>query len=152
MSLVFVPLSAQMLRDWVAGVAAPVVTGYADTPGLRSAFGIDDDEDAERAALLIASVAGLIEHRQRLVAVLSAPVSPRPGGDPDFGEVVFPASGYGNVSALFVDEPGVADAAAGQVAGLSLEQAWEHPSVTALLSDADLLWHGPGEWESLSAG
>ncbi len=153
MSLVFVPVTPQLLADWAGGaVMGPGLPGFAATDGLCEAFGVTDAEEAERVALLVASVAGLAAHGQRLVAVVSAAAEPRAGGDPDFGEVSLPATGYRSVSALFADEPGAAATAAAAVAGVPLAEAWEHPAVTVLLSDVDLLWHGPGEWEVLAAG
>lgn len=153
MSLVFVPLTPQLLAEWAGGAKlGPGLPAIAATEGLCDAFGVDDAEEAERVALLVASVVGLVAHGQRLVAVTSAVAQPRADGDPDFGEVSLPATGYHSVSAIFADEPQAAATAAASVAGLSLAEAWEHPAVTALLSDGDLLWHGAGEWEALSAG
>ncbi|MCE1175407.1 MAG: hypothetical protein LWW77_12505 [Propionibacteriales bacterium] len=153
MSLVFVPVTPQLLADWAGGAAMrPGLPGIAATDELCEAFGVTDAEEAERVALLVASVAGLTAHGVRLVAVVSATAEPRAGGDPDFGEVSLPATSYHSVSAIFADEPRAAVAAAAAVAGLPLAEAWEHPAVTALLSDVDLLWHGAGEWEALTAG
>lgn len=153
MSLVFVPLTPLLLREWASGLVMPAsLPAYTDTPALRSAYGITDEEDAERVALLAASVAGLAAYGLRLVAVAEATPASRPDADPDFGEVSVAVGGYGTVSALFVDEAGAAAAAATAASGLPLAEAWEHPAVTRLLSDADLLWHGPGEWEALIAG
>ncbi|PKQ32836.1 MAG: hypothetical protein CVT62_01940 [Actinobacteria bacterium HGW-Actinobacteria-2] len=153
MSLVFVPLTPLLLRDWASGASMPAsLPAYTDTPALRSAFDITDEEDAERVALLAASVAGLAAYGLRLVAVAEAAPVPRPNADPDFGEVNVAVGSYGTVSALFVDEAGVADAAAAAASGLPLAEAWEDPAVIGLLSDADLLWHGPGEWEALISG
>jgi hypothetical protein len=153
MSLVFVPVTPQLLAEWAGGaVLGPELPGIAATDGLCEAFGVTDAEESERIALLVASVAGLAAHGQRLVAVVSAAAEPRADGDPDFGEVSLPATGFDRVSAIFADEPQTAALAAVAVAGLPLAQAWEHPAVTALLSDVDLLWHGAGEWEVLTAG
>jgi hypothetical protein len=153
MSLVFVPLTPQLLRDWAGGASMPVsLPGYTDTPGLRAAFDLTDEEDAERVALLVASVAGLAAHGLRLIAVAEAATSSRPDADPDFGEVEVAVGRYGSVSALFVDEAPVAASVVEAVAGLTLSDAWEDSGVTRLLADADLLWHGPGEWEALISG
>jgi hypothetical protein len=153
MSLVFVPLTAEVLRGWATGSAITAsLPGYADTPGLRAAFGIGDEEEAERVALLAASIAGLASNGHRLVAVVEATASPRPDADPDFGEVFVATGGYHHVTALFADEPRAVEAAASAVAGLALAEAWEHPAAIQLLSEADLLWHGPGEWEVLISG
>lgn len=155
MSLLFVPVRADELRSWVVdGVLPANRASHAVTAGLEDAFGVSDPEEAERIALLIASVAGLCAFGRRLIAVVEAVPVPRPDADPDFGEVWAPQLPFFSVSALFADEAGqrLVPVAARAVAGMSLAQAWEEPVVTQLLSAADLLWHGPGEWESLLPG
>ena len=59
MSLLFIPLSPAELADWAGGGRLDWPRpGFSATPGLRSAFETDDEEDAEHIALLVASVAG----------------------------------------------------------------------------------------------
>ncbi|MEE9965604.1 MAG: hypothetical protein K4304_11010 [Propionicimonas sp.] len=150
MTLVCVPLTAEELRRWAtAGTLDGSVSGYADTAGLREAFGVTDAEDAERIAMLVASIAGLARSGRRLVAV--AEVERLGAGEAaEFGEVIVTGLDYRRVQALFADEPGLTvSVAAAAASGLSLEQAWDAPQVTELLSTADLLWHGPGEWQTL---
>ncbi len=155
MSLLFVPVTQEGLRSWVSEGRWPAgEAAFTVTAGLEDAFGVSDPEEAERIAVLVASVAALIRGGRRLVVVAEAVPVPRPSADPDFGEVSTPELPYAAVSAIFADEarqPLVAPAAAA-VAGQALAQAWDEPAVTALLSGADLLWHGPGEWESVLAG
>ncbi|HAM44286.1 MAG TPA: hypothetical protein DCM67_04585 [Propionibacteriaceae bacterium] len=150
MTLVCIPLTSDRLRSWAAsGALSGPITGYADTRGLREAFAVTDAEEAERIAVLVASIAGLACCGRRLVAV--AEIEPVESGEAvEFGEVTIPGLAYSRVQALFADEPGLNLSVATVAAdGLSLEQAWDAPEVTELLSAADLLWHGPAEWQSL---
>jgi hypothetical protein len=155
MSLLFVPVTAEQLRSWATdGLAEGEVLAYTVTAELLAAFGVTDAEDAERIALLVASVAGLASTGRRLVVVAEGDAVGRPHTDAEFGEVVARDLTYRSASAIFTDEPGqpqIARAAAA-VGGLSLAEAWEQAEVVELLSSADLLWHGAGEWDSLIAG
>lgn len=155
MALVFVPVSPSALADWARGGVLPgAVRAHAVTPGLRAAFVPDDEEEAEHIALLVASVAGLRAHGARLVAVAGTGVPLVPAGDADFGEVEVRDLPFSAVQSLFADEPGAAAlvTAAAQAPAEDLAQAWDAPAVVALLEGADLLWHGPGEWDSLGKG
>ena len=153
MSLLFIPLSPAELADWAGGGRLDWPRpGFSATPGLRSAFETDDEEDAEHIALLVASVAGLARYGLRLVAVVEA--SGESAGDPDFGELRVSEAPYSAVQAIFAEE---ADAAAVQPAataakGLELADAWDDPAVIGLLENADLLLHGPAEWSALVGG
>lgn len=147
--LVFLPLSGGQLHSWAtAGLLPGRQTGFAVTPTMTEAFGLDDPEDAEYTALSVASIAGLLTHGERVVAVLD--IDSRPGDD-DFGSVEVTDPHYDRVTALFGEDtdPAQAAAAALSVRGMTLEQAWEEPVVRALLSDRDLLWYGPAEWRLL---
>ena len=77
-----------------------------------------------------------------------------PDADVDFGAVVTGDLRFDAIQSLFADEPdapGLVEAAAAAM-GLTLQDAWNHPAVTVLLEEADLLWHGAGEWQSLGKG
>jgi hypothetical protein len=153
MSLVFVPVTGEELRAWATSGSLPgPAAAHAATPGLLEAFAPSDDEDAERVALLVASVAALGRAGRRLVAVAEAPARPRPGGDADFGEVLVDAADWASVTSLFADERGLDVAAAAAAAGGPLAEAWERSEVQAVVADADLLWYGPGEWAQLVSG
>ncbi len=150
MALVFVPVSADELRQWAESGSLDGPHGaFAVTPALTEAFDLDDPEDAEYAALCVASVAGLVAEGVRIVAVAEADV--RQTAD-DFGGVVVTDLQFSAVTSLFGEDvdPTPAARAAAAVAGLSLAEAWEAPEVTSLLADTDLLWYGPGEWTSLA--
>ena len=150
MSLVFVPVSGAELRAWAStGRLAAQAEAHAVTPGLQAAFAPSDEEEAERIALLVASVAALGRGGRRLVAVAEADPRPRPGGDEDFGEVLVAPMPYTAVTSLFADESGLDVSAASAVADGLLAVTWEQPAVRSLLADADLLWYGPAEWPHL---
>ena len=150
MSLVFVPVTAVQLREWARGGVLPgAVEAFAVTPGLEAAFAPEDSEEAERIALLVASVAALGRGGRRLVAVAEGAARPRPDGDPDFGEVAVDGLSFSSVTSLFADEVGLDVSAAAAAAVAPLDQAWEHADVRSLLADADLMWYGPAEWTHL---
>ncbi len=154
MALLFIPLTSTELAGWAtSGTLAGPRPGHAVTDGLRAAFEPSDEEEAEHVALLVASVASLAASGRRLVAVAEG-AARAAGGDPDFGDVVVPDLPWTAVQSLFVDEPEVGGlpAAARAAAGLPLSQAWDQPAVTALLEQADLLWHGAAEWRDLGTG
>lgn len=145
--LVFLPLSGDQLRGWATdGVLPETPHGYAATPAMKEAFGLTDPEDAEYAALSIASVVGLAAHGERLVAVVSSGFA---ASEDEFGAVEVANLSYRQVTALFGEDSDAApaDAAAVAVRGMPLDQAWETPEVQSLLEERDLLWYGPGEWE-----
>lgn len=150
--LIFVPLSTSALADWARrGVRAPV-EAHAATPSFLAAFDLaaTDGEDAERTALHVGALAALLSGGARLVAVAEA-AQARDLGD-DVGRVRVDSLPWASVTALFADEPAaaarVADAATA-LAGLDLEAAWDDEAAEALLDSADLLWHGPEEWQAL---
>ncbi|MCW5952328.1 MAG: hypothetical protein KIT69_08730 [Propionibacteriaceae bacterium] len=148
--LVFLPLSGGQLRSWAASGTLPGShTGYAVTPTMLEVFGVADPEDAEYTALSVASVAGLLAHGERVVAVLGISAAP---GDDEFGAVEVASPSYSRVTALFGEDtdPSQAHAAAISVQGMTLDQAWEAAAVQALLYERDLLWYGPAEWETLA--
>jgi uncharacterized protein DUF6912 len=155
MTLLFLPVTGAQLADWqAAGVLAGPLKAFAATPGLRAAFDAIDDEEAEHLALLVASVAALAASGVRQVAVLEGEAEPLVDGEVDFGAVVTSDLRFDAVQSLFADEPeapGLAQAATAAM-GLSLQDAWNHPAVTVLLEEGDLLWHGAGEWQSLGKG
>lgn len=155
MTLLFVPVSADRLQAWAdGGVLDGPVRAHAVTPGLRAAFEPSDEEEAEHIALLVASVASLVATGRRLVAVADAAAVPARDGDADFGEVEVSNLGWNAVQSLFADEadpPGLR-AAAAAASGRDLAEAWDEPAVIALLEQADLLWHGAGEWQHVGNG
>lgn len=145
-ALVFLPVAAAELVSWAeSGTLPGPRVGYAVTPAMTEAFGVNDPEDAEYTALSIAGIAGLLAHGCRIVAVAESPATPT---DDEFGAVGVADVGWTSVSSLFGEDvdPAPAAAAAQAIGGLTLAEAWDAPAVAALLADTDLLWYGPAEW------
>lgn len=152
--LVFRAVSTDELRSMARGAKLPG-PAWAATSAFLETFSLasGDDEDAERTLLYVAGLAALLSHGRRLVVVAQAPATATGGGDDAFGAVEIDPIGFGQVSALFADAADsarLADSARTSLAGLALEDAWDHPSHQALLNHADLLWYGPEEWAVLT--
>lgn len=155
--LVFVPLTAKELAGWAGSGRFVPTPAFAVTASLRQAFGFtpDDDEDAGHTALHIAGLAGLLQHRTRLVVVAETSaraVSAHEFGEfGEFGEVDVGELPWGAVTALFGDEASVAsDELRRRLQGLSLATAWDEPDVADFLAEHELSWHGPEEWPVLA--
>lgn len=126
---------------------------FAVTPELVAALGYtpDQGEDAEYAALVLASVWSLAHAGVRLVLVAElAPdlVSEPDDADADNGEVRVSGVPRGSVVAWFGDEPQAAAlvaAAASAAKGHDIDTAWEQPAVQELITQHDLLWHAADE-------
>lgn len=156
MGLCFVPLAAADLARWASrGALEGSIPAFSVTPAMLEAFGLTSavDEDAEYTALCVASVACLVADQPRLVAVIESDARPAEA-DLEFGAVRVEDPPWSRVTALFADEPdgAVVDRARSAVRGRPLSQAWDDPLTDVLLAEADLLWHGPGEWSTLVAG
>lgn len=154
--LVFVPVAQQELGVLVGEQQFSDRVAYAVTSELLEELGYDpsESEDAEYAALVLASVAGLTIHGQRLVVVADVPVEEvLPGVDSANGEVQLAHLPTTAITAWFSEEPGVdvADTAA-IVRGLTIDQAWEQPQVQQLLHDHDLLWNDVVEYRPTEGG
>lgn len=150
MSLVFVPVSRRRLADLAGGETWQDVDAFAPDPGVVEASGPDAGEELERAALVFASVAALLDGGVRIVLVADVAATTPDGTG--FGEVVVPTLTWRQVTAVFADDPGAADAVAaalGAVAGHDLDAAWETDQVATLIAEHDLLWFGPGEVAAL---
>ncbi len=148
-ALVFVPVDGATLDEWATtGLLPGTRRGFAVTPAMAAAFDFAaaTDEDAEHTALCIASLAALIQHGWRLVAVAESSYADDQS-EPEFGSVSVSDVPFGCVTALFAGaEPLTPDG----VVGSALASAWERDDVQNLLSQGDLLWHGAGEWQLLT--
>ena len=148
--LVFVPIAESEMGVLAGESLAFPRAAYTVTPELLGDLGYAESasEDAEYAALVLASVAGLATHGIRLVVVAEvdeALVSD--GEDQGNGQVRLSGLPSSAITAWFSDEPGtdVADAAAIS-RGLTIDQVWDLEQVQALLSDHDLLWNDVVEY------
>ncbi len=144
--LVCVPVGSSELALVTSGsdVAGPLQV-FAVTPELLDGFGLapTDDEEAEFAALLLAGLWSLREYGRRLVLTAVVDDSELTDGPErsNGGRLLarLPAS---RVEAWFSDDRDAPTAqVSAAIAGLDLDQAWDHPAVQALHADHDLLWH-----------
>lgn len=149
-SLVFIPVAADELGILGGVPSVDRRPAHTVTPELLDELGYspDDAEDAEYAALVLASVAGLCRFGTRIVVVAEVDRSlVLPGDDPANGAVVLESCPTSAMTAWFTDEPGADVATAAAAAqGLSIDEAWERPEVQALLRDHDLLWNDVVEY------
>ena len=148
--LVFLPIAASEMGVLSGEIAVADRVAYTVTPRLLDelGYGENESEDAEYASLVLASVAALTTHGERLVVVAEVdPALVEPGDDPDNGQIVLASCPASPVTAGFAGVPGadVADAAAISK-GLTIDQAWDLPQVQALLQEHDLLWNDVVEY------
>ena len=148
--LVFIPVAADELGVLKGDPAVADRVAYAVTPELLAELGYDEaeSEDAEYAALVLASVAGLAAHGERLVVVAQVDGSlVRAGEDAANGEVLLTGCPPSAMTAWFSEEPGVDYRDAAAIAkGMTIDQAWEQPQVQELLNHHDLLWNDVVEY------
>lgn len=150
--MVFCPLAREELRSLATGSTFGPRAAFAVTPSFRSTFGLSeaDEEDAERTALYVAALAGLLSNGVRLVAVAEASATDERG---ELGQVSVDELRFSRVTALFADDPRNANRVATTLLDLSgseLPDAWDAPEHERLLAETDLLWHGPEEWSNLT--
>jgi len=147
---VFVPCSREQARALGRGEPLGRCRAHALTPELYQTLGMapGDDEDAEYAAMVLASVSALAHHGERLVLVAEVPAATvGEGEDPANGEVELSGLSPRAVQCFFTEQrpQPLADAAAGAVRGLGLDEAWEAEQVQQLLREGDMLWHSVEE-------
>lgn len=148
--LVFVPLDRTEL-DAIQGLSQlRDRPAHRVTPELIEELGFDDDhqEDAEYATLVLASVAALAAHGERLVLVAEVDRSLiSPGEDLANGACVVTRVPQAAMTCWFsdVDEVDPAPAAAA-AKGLEIDLAWEMDEVQQLLHGHDLLWNDVEEF------
>lgn len=151
--LVFVPLAPSDLTAWAeTGTYAPKAA-FAVTATMRETFGFTsaDDEDAEHTSLHIAGLTALLASGARLVAVVETPAKPVAGAE--FGDVRVGALAWSSVTCVFGENsPQAASALQRTLTDVTFDAAWERSEVADFLADNELLWHGPGEWETITAG
>ncbi|GAA2178363.1 hypothetical protein GCM10009785_00640 [Brooklawnia cerclae] len=144
--LVCVPVDREQARVIASGLDLPgPLPVFTVTPELLGTFGLEasDTEEAEYAALLLASIYALARHGERLV--LTAQVDDGlldAGFEQTNGGRLLRELRAPSVEAWFADDGDAPVAgAAAAAAGLELDAAWETPEVADLLAGHDLLWH-----------
>ncbi|WP_460768636.1 DUF6912 family protein [Mariniluteicoccus flavus] len=143
--MVFVPVSSEELAGWVGAAYAPDGPAYSATPGLLALFGFDasEDEEADHAALVLASLACVRRGLPRLVVaaeVASLPDAARDDGRVP-GEVTVGRVPWRDVRAVFVDDPD--DAPTPETFELALG------GDLSALDPHPLLWFAPSEVDQL---
>jgi hypothetical protein len=130
---------------------------FAATGQMITAHGYrpDEREDADYAAQVYASVAGLPASKDpfRLVIAADVPIARVRDGrsDADYGAILVSGLDWADVTAVFVD--GAAADEAVRAAREAIAATQDHdldtildlPAVTALTDDHELLWHTPDE-------
>ena len=157
--LAFIPASMEQAKEVRRGFDPGPCRGCAVTPALLRALEpqITTDE-AEFAALSNAGVLALGVGSESTRLVLAADVEPAQitGLEDPSGEVTVSSLSWAQVRALFIDEPGAAEAvrkgrlAVAEAAGeVTVAAAMALPEVGKLLDGHDLLWFAPEELDHL---
>jgi len=148
--LVFIPVGSSELSAFDGHPAILNRRAYTVTADLMAELGYEPSatEDAEYAALVLASVAGLAEFGERTVIVAEvAPDLMVPGEDSANGECLLLSCPTSAMTSWFCDAPGVDITAAAVAAkGCSIDRAWEIAEVQELLNAHDLLWNDVAEY------
>ena len=148
--LVFIPIARDELAAIDGSVRLTDRAAHHVTPELLAAleYAAGQEEDAEYAALVLASVAALTRFGERLVLVAEVEDSLLVGGDDlENGACtltqVFPEA----MTCWFSEAPGVdASVVAVAVRGLDIDTAWGFDEVQELLRESDLLWNDVEEY------
>lgn len=155
---VCVPVSEDQLRRLRAGEELRELQVFRVDDHLLAAFGLTvaDDEEADRAAMLLASLWALSRHGRRLV--LTAFVSPQLVGDAAEsanGGAAVQRLRPRDVEAVFADERSADDAIRRARESVrrdsSLDEIWDQPCIQDLLNSHELLWHTLDEADALLA-
>ncbi len=120
---------------------------FTVTPDLLDELGYTSDmsEDAEYAAMVLASISGLMEFGERVVIVAEVDAAlVEAGEDSQNGECLLVRCSPEAMTAWFEDAPGVELPTV--PAGASIDDAWGLPEVQALLQEHDLLWNDVVEY------
>ncbi len=148
--LVFVPVHRSEL-DAIQGLSQlRDRPAHTVTPELLDDLGFEPNqmEDAEYATLVLASVAALASHGERLVLVAEIDTTLiSPGEDLANGECVVTRVPQAAMTCWFSDADEVDPAPAAAAAkGLEIDLAWEMDEVQDLLHGHDLLWNDVEEY------
>lgn len=151
--MVFIPVRADEARALRAGEPLKAGSAYAATEALRATFdyGADEDEDANFAAQVFASLRCLVDGFDRCLLAAESAVVPVATGESTFGEVAPPDVRWRDVRAIFIGESGSATYAE-SARGRTLSDLWADDATHTFLADHDLLWFDPTELDQALAG
>lgn len=146
----FIPIAREELGAIDGSVQLRNRDAHQVTPELLACLGYspEQQEDAEYAALILASVAALANHGERLVLVAEVdPALVSQGRDPDNGGCVLAEVPQRSMTCWFSEAPGTDwEAAAAAAKGLDIDTAWGFDEVQELLNNSDLLWNDVEEY------
>ena len=145
--LVFIPVSPNELSVLSGSPELTDRKAYTVTPDLLDEldYTADMTEDAEYAAMVLASIAGLADHGTRLVVVAEVDSQlVQPGEDSGNGECLLVRCPATAITSWFCDAPDVEVPEIRK--GASIDEAWDLPEVQELLSEHDLLWNDVEEY------
>ena len=146
--MVCIPANRELARELLVNGSSEQLAAFAPTQQLYQTFDLapNQDEDAEFAATLIASVTALTQFGERVVLVAEVTGYVTNPATEENGGVFIPGVRPNQIAAWFVDEtPEVAQKAAKAATGMSIDEAWEVAEVAELLANHDLCWHDPSE-------
>ncbi len=148
--LVFIPIAEYELAAITGAVRLTGRSCHRVTPELLAALEYEPQqvEEAEYAALVLASVAALARYGQRLVLVAEVDHSlVSDGADLANGECLVSTVPTAAMTCWFADSPEVDIASAAAAAnGLDIDTAWGFDEVQHLLATADLMWNDVAEY------
>lgn len=144
--LIAIPVSRSQASDLASHKRLPgPLQVFAPNDELRAMFEVDDDEEAERAATMLASVWALARHGERIVVVAERDDF-TPGDEAANGGGSVDGVALHQVVSWFADDPRAdISQAAEQASGRSLDDAWDAPAVAAFITDHDLMWFAADE-------
>ena len=146
----FIPIARDELAAIDGSVQLTDRAAYHVTPELLVAldYRIGQEEDAEYAALVIASVAALTRFGERVVLVAEVDNSLIMNGDDlENGACILTRVVPEAMTCWLSKAHGVdASAAAVAVRGLDIDTAWGFDEVQELLHESDLLWNDVEEY------
>lgn len=125
---------------------------FSPNAALRESFEVADPEEAEYAALLMASLWCFTHQMRPLVLVAQVPASVvAPGAEIANGGIQLAGLVASQVESFFAaaDDSPVAGLQA-RLANLDLDQAWEDEDFQRLILDQPMLWHDISEWSQFS--
>lgn len=153
-TMVFWATTPEAARAFAANGSQTVADkAFAATDELRAAFGYrpEDEEDADFAAQLFASLQCLVDGGDRLVIAVEVDRQPPAAtSGADLGRVGQVQLPWRRVRAIFRDAPddlAALRAYAESLRGKEIEELWEDDEIRGMLTGHDLLWFDASELE-----
>ncbi|MDO5092956.1 MAG: hypothetical protein Q4D79_05965 [Propionibacteriaceae bacterium] len=148
--LIFIPIARSELGAIDGSLSLTQRSAHRVTSELLAAleYSPEQQEDAEYAALVLASVAALAAFGERLVLVAEVDSTfITPGDDLPNGACIVAKVRPQNMTCWFSEAPGVDSSGAAAAAhGLDIDTAWGFDEVQDLLRESDLLWNDVEEY------